>query len=136
MILLDTNACIAAMRGNARMAARLVQHGGRVRVPFVSVAELHYGIERLIRLGQPTQAARGRLDEFLKTVGGIAMVTDDTLTCYARLRADLEAGGTLIGPNDLWIAALAVAEDALLVSANTREFSRVPGLRLENWLAR
>jgi tRNA(fMet)-specific endonuclease VapC len=136
VILLDTNACIAAMRGDARMAARLIQHGGRVRVPFAVAAELLYGIEKLVRLGQPAEAARQRLEEFLKTVGAIALVTEDALACYAELRADLEIAGAQIGPNDLWIAAQAVAEDALLVSANTREFSRVPGLRLENWLAR
>ena len=55
---------------------------------------------------------------------------------YAVLRAELEAAGTVIGTHDLWIAAQALAEDAVLVTDNTREFERVPGLRLENWLKR
>ena len=52
---------------------------------------------------------------------------------YARLRADLEAKGTPIGPNDTLIAAHALALDATLVSGDA-EFCRVPGLRVENWL--
>lgn len=123
------------MRDHRRVAARLIQHGGRVQVPFAAAAELRYGVEKLARLGQPFEAARQRLEDFLKTTGGIALVTDSALHRYAELRAELEIAGAVIGPNDLWIAAQAVAEDALLVSANTREFSRVPGLRLENWLA-
>ncbi len=53
---------------------------------------------------------------------------------YGRLRADLERSGRLIGPNDLLIAAQCLALDHVLVTDNIREFSRVPGLKLENWL--
>lgn len=52
---------------------------------------------------------------------------------YGRIRARLEASGTPIGPNDLQIAAIALANDLILVTHNTREFSRVEGLRLEDW---
>lgn len=55
-------------------------------------------------------------------------------THYAELRAELEARGTPIGGMDMRIAAHALAENAILVSNNTREFERVQGLRLENWL--
>jgi tRNA(fMet)-specific endonuclease VapC len=53
---------------------------------------------------------------------------------YAELRADLEKRGQLIGPNDMLIAAHALALDAILVTDNVREFKRVKGLRIENWL--
>ncbi len=53
---------------------------------------------------------------------------------YAELRAHLKAEGRPIGPNDLFIAAHALALDATLVTDNTSEFSRVPGLKVENWL--
>lgn len=53
---------------------------------------------------------------------------------YAEIRARLESSGTPIGPNDIFIAAHALSLDLTLVTANLREFSRVPGLRLENWL--
>lgn len=54
---------------------------------------------------------------------------------YAEIRAALERAGTPIGANDLWIAAHACAKGMTLVTANVREFRRVPDLKLENWLA-
>lgn len=56
-------------------------------------------------------------------------------TIYAELRAELERSGQPIGANDMWIAAHALALDCTLVTANEREFRRVPRLRVENWLA-
>jgi len=53
---------------------------------------------------------------------------------YAKLRHDLEQAGTPIGPNDMLIAAHALATDCILVTAKEREFARVPGLTVENWL--
>lgn len=52
---------------------------------------------------------------------------------YGELRAHLDAAGTPIGPNDLMIASIALANSLTLVTHNTGEFSRVPGLRLEDW---
>ncbi len=56
--------------------------------------------------------------------------------CYARVRAYLETQGTPIGGNDLLIAAQALALDLTVVTANIREFSRVPNLKVENWLVK
>ena len=53
---------------------------------------------------------------------------------YGKLRAQLTRQGRLIGPNDLWLAAHALAGDLTLVTNNTREFKRVPGLKLANWM--
>ena len=58
---------------------------------------------------------------------------DHAARIYGEVRADLEGKGTPIGPNDLIIAAVALAGDAVLVTHNTAEFSRVTGLRLEDW---
>jgi tRNA(fMet)-specific endonuclease VapC len=58
----------------------------------------------------------------------------NTTRHYGKIRALLERQGTPIGANDTWIAAQALAIDATLVTDNEREFSRVPGLSLENWL--
>jgi tRNA(fMet)-specific endonuclease VapC len=55
-------------------------------------------------------------------------------TSYGKVRLALEQAGTPIGPNDLFIAAHALTLDMTLVTNNTREFQRVPGLKLENWL--
>lgn len=58
---------------------------------------------------------------------------DRCANAYGRLRSDLERAGTPIGPNDLMIAAVAVAHELTLVTANTREFGRVIGLAIDNW---
>ena len=54
---------------------------------------------------------------------------------YAQLRTSLETAGTPIGPNDTWIAAEALHHRLVMVTDNVGEFSRVPKLRVENWLA-
>ena len=59
---------------------------------------------------------------------------EDVVAHYARVRAYLEKRGTPIGPNDLWLAAHALCTDLTVVTGNEREFKRVPGLRVENWL--
>lgn len=58
---------------------------------------------------------------------------DAAAECYARLRHDLELARQIIGPNDLIIAAICITNDITLVTSNTAEFSRVTGLRLEDW---
>jgi tRNA(fMet)-specific endonuclease VapC len=71
--------------------------------------------------------------ETLLEAHDIIEITENVAEHYARIRADLERHGVIIGANDLWIAATALAHGATLVSANTGEFSRVPGLALEDW---
>jgi len=136
VILLDTNICAAALRDDRRVAARLLQHGGRVQIPYMVAAELRFGVQRLIRSGRPVDSLRSRMDRFFAMAGGSVPLSAAALERYAMVRAELEAAGSMIGTTDLWIAAQALAEDALLVTDNTREFRRVPGLRLENWLRR
>lgn len=136
MILLDTNICIAAIRDERRVISRMAHYQGRLYLPFVVAAELQFGLEKLERLGQPAQTAKRRMERFLSIVDGVLFGSDGLLRAYARLRAELEIAGTPISPNDLWIAAQALAEGATLVTANIREFEHVSGLRLENWLKR
>ena len=135
MILLDTNICAAALKHHPKVVSRLTHLIGRVYLPFVVSAELYFGIERLAQLGQNVDHLRQRVDDLHAVVEGVLGINEATLKSYARVRALLEHEGLPIGANDLWIAAQALAEQAILVTANTREFSRVPDLRLENWLA-
>jgi tRNA(fMet)-specific endonuclease VapC len=60
---------------------------------------------------------------------------DASAEVYGRIRAQLGAQGNLIGPNDLLIASIALANNLTLVTHNTREFSRIPELRIEDWVA-
>src|SRR5689334_22958816 len=125
MILLDTNVCIAALKNDSRVLSRMVRHAGRLYLPFMVSAELRFGLEKSALLGREVEADRGRIDEFHARIDGVLYLTDEAIAQYARLRALLEVQGRAISPNDTWIAAQALAEDAVLVSANTREFARV-----------
>jgi len=72
------------------------------------------------------------VESFLRPLGILDFVSQDA-AAYAEVRARLERAGTPIGPLDTLIAAQAVARKLVLVSNNEREFSRVAGLRIENW---
>jgi tRNA(fMet)-specific endonuclease VapC len=89
-----------------------------------------------IRFGAAKKGSRilsQRVDQTLTAVTVVPFSIGADAT-YAVLRADLERRGQLIGPNDMLIAAHAIALDAILVTDNIREFKRVKGLRIENWL--
>ncbi len=133
MILLDTNAVIAAISGRpplvrTRLAATLAG-GNAVATSSLVVFELWYGVARSQR--QAENAAR--LQSFF--AGPIATLAfdDDDAQAAATIRAQLAAAGTPIGPYDVLIAGQAHRHGATLVTANTREFKRVTGLRLQDW---
>jgi len=73
-----------------------------------------------------------KLALFFSPLGSLSF-DDNCAEMYARVRQDLSAQGCLIGPNDLLIAAIALAHDAVLVTHNQKEFCRVAGLRLTDW---
>jgi tRNA(fMet)-specific endonuclease VapC len=95
----------------------------------VVVSELRFGVEK-----KGSAALARRLEVALGAVS-IEPLAPDADVHYGRIRVDLERRGELIGPNDLLIAAHALSLDAVLVTDNVREFMRVKGLRLENWLS-
>lgn len=100
-----------------------------VAVSSITVAELHYGLER------SSDPARERIG-LENLLGAVAILPFDSKAAegYGLLRRYLERRGQPIGQFDLLIAAHAVAQNATLVTNNTREFSRVPTLALEDWL--
>jgi len=126
----DANACIRLLRQRdpgllARwQAARLSD----VVLCSVVVYELRYGAQRS---SDPVRE-HGKLDVFLAPFASLPFDDQSAQRC-ARLRHDLEQAGTRIGPHDLQIAAIAVQHDLTLVTHNTREFSRVAGLKLQDW---
>ena len=73
-----------------------------------------------------------RIQHFLNGIESLAMPLE-AAPHYAQIRAHWQRKGTPIGPNDLWIAAHALATGRTLVTNNVREFKRVPGLAVENW---
>lgn len=128
--LLDTNVFIAALKAHPAVRVRLERTPATALVlsPVV-LGELETGVEKSARV----EYNRARL---ATVVEALALVPLDASAsrAYARIRADLERKGTPIGANDLWIAAQAIALDATVVTDNIREFSRVEGLIVENWL--
>ena len=130
MILLDTNICIHVI--NARppaVLARFRQHQmGEIGLCSVVAAELAYGVAK-------SGSARNReaLEMFLAPLL-ILPFDEAALWVYGDLRAELERKGTPIGALDTLIAAHALSQQSTLVTNNTREFARVRGLSLENWL--
>jgi tRNA(fMet)-specific endonuclease VapC len=128
--LLDTNILIAALKGSPKVRQRLEDMPlGALRLSAIVLGELEFGAEKSAQ-GERNRARLEALARRLPLVG----IDHDTTRRYAQVRALLERQGMPIGANDTWIAAQALAIDATLVTDNEREFSRVPGLRLENWL--
>lgn len=134
MILLDTNAVIAAMKGGPgplveRFDRELPR--GTLALSTVVLYELHFGVANSARR---TENAT-RLAAFLDAPFAMLPFDAEDAEDAAMIRADLKRAGTPIGPYDLLIAAQARRRDALLVTANLGEFGRVPGLRTEDWTA-
>ena|SRR5579862_1782006 len=94
----------------------------------ITYGELIYGIAKKKVGPEPLL----RLEELTQIVQVIPLMPE-TATVYGAIRAALSAKGEMIGGNDLWIAAHALASKLVLVTNNEREFRRVPDLKIENW---
>jgi len=128
--MLDTNVVIAAFKGQPNVRQRLEAVPlSAMRLSAIVLGELEFGAEKSIH-SERNRARVAALKQRLPIVG----IDYVTTRHYGQVRALLERQGTPIGANDTWIAAQALAIEATLVTDNEREFSRVPGLVLENWL--
>jgi len=130
--MLDTNTCIFLMKGEPasvreRLAA-LAQE--RVCLSSVVISELWFGVHNSRQVERNARALDCFLAPFEELTYG-----RETNRIYGQTRAALKQAGTPIGALDTLIAAHALAEDAVLVTNNIREFSRVEGLRVEDWCA-
>ena len=128
--MLDTNNVSDLVRNpRGRVAAKIAEVGeGAVATSIIVAAELRFGAAKKssVRLTSQVEAILGVLE-----IMSFEAPADAT---YGALRARLEAAGTPIGANDLLIAAHALTLEMVLVTDNEREFRRVDGLRIENWL--
>jgi tRNA(fMet)-specific endonuclease VapC len=133
-VLIDSSILIAHERGRLDITRHLQ---GRAHEEFyvsvVTASELLHGVHRAT--DPSVRARRSAFVEALLERFPLLGVELATARTHARLWADLAAAGTLIGPNDLWLAASAVTHGLTLVTANVREFRRVPGLAVEAWSA-
>jgi tRNA(fMet)-specific endonuclease VapC len=124
MYMLDTNTCIYLINNHPKMHPQATLDECMISV--IVRGELLFGCE------QSTAATATR--NFARQIT-LAELTSDVAEHYGEIRADLKKKGQMIGPNDLWIAAHARCFDVTLVTNNTKEFKRVSGLAIANWLA-
>ena len=129
--LLDTNACIFLMKGNAIILERyLANRNAGIAISSVTAAEMYYGV-----FNSSQQEKNGiNLTNFFV---GLSILDFDSGAAieYGRIRALLRNKGTPIGQMDMLIAAHAKSRDMTLVTNNTCEFERVEGLNIEDWLS-
>ena len=129
--LLDTNICIYIQRQKpGEVLARFQKlKPGDAAISVITWGELLYGAEK----SRQRKKALQLLEEF-KTLIPVLPMPENTGKTYGAIRASLESKGMPIGNNDLWIAAHAKAEGLTIVTNNEREFQRVPGLKVQNWV--
>ena len=132
IILLDTNACIGMItRRKPAIRRRLydaLDNKHTVMVPSVTCFEFWFGAANSARIEANEQAISYFLEDF-----DILPFDGEDARMAGSIRSALKQKGTPIGTYDVLIAAQTLRRDGLLVTANVREFSRVPHLRLENW---
>ena len=126
---LDTDVVIALLRGDRTVAERLKAITPAAEISSLVLAELIYGA---LAAQDPAQARR-RLDRFLPS---LRVVPFDSAAeeAYGRIRLALRQKGRPVGDADTWIAAVAVARGATLVTHNTKHFEQIHGLEIEDWL--
>ncbi len=129
--LLDTNIWSALIRrSNAGLVKRFeALERSRLALSPIVLGELQVGYYKGDRT--PKRLA---VIEAIRSSSELLSINSRIADTYAQLRSQLELAGTPIGPNDTWIAAEALHHKLVLVTDNTSEFSRVPGLKVENWL--
>jgi tRNA(fMet)-specific endonuclease VapC len=129
--LLDTNTCIYIRRRRppAVLARFDLLQPGDAALSVITFGELLYGAAK----SQDHAGANKSLEE-LATLTPVLPLPLDAAYVYGEIRADLETKGEVIGNNDLWIAAHARVAGLTLVTNNEKEFRRVAGLKIENWV--
>ena len=127
---LDTNVIISVMRKNVCVIDALKNKDIEdLRVSDIVRAELYLGC---LKSDRPNQE-RAKVNHIIDPIAWVPF-GDDAVEHYASIRNELEQTGSVIGPNDLLVAATARSIGATMVTANTSEFCRVPGLVVEDWM--
>ena len=132
MYYLDTNICVSCIRKTVEAEAiicRFIKHGyTSIRIPSIVIAELMHGAYK-------SKFKDQGLIETEDFIASFKIVPFDykAAVSYGKIKASLERKGQVIGPNDMLIAATALTYNATLITNNTNEFSRIDGLKLEDW---
>ena len=129
--MLDTNICIYVIKKKPESVLKKFREnfGNGLCISVITLSELMYGAEK----SQAFEKNKAMIDELLETLPVLSLKSSVSYE-YGKIRAYLEKRGTPIGMMDMLIAAHAKTEDLILVTNNMKEFERVPGLKLENWV--
>lgn len=129
--LLDTDICIYIIKRKPQQIAQRFNtlRPSDIGISAITVAELEYGAQK----SQKPEQNRAALQQFLIPLE-ILVFDPQAAQAYGTIRADLERKGQVIGSLDMLIAAQAQSHGVILVTNNIREFSRIPDLRVENWV--
>ncbi len=127
---LDTNICIYFLKGIYPNLRDRILHNNpeSIRIPSITKAELLYGAKK----SRQKESNIARINEFLLPFQ-VEPFSDRHTPVYASIRSNLEKAGNPIGPNDIIIASIVLSNDGTLITHNTKEFSRVDGLKIEDW---
>lgn len=130
--LLDTNICIYIRKQKPeRVSERFHKlSSGEAAISVITYGELLYGANKS---GQHARSL-ATIQEFARIVPPLPL-PENAAEVYGFIRAELEGRDEMVGPNDLWIAAHALAAELTLVTNNEKEFRRVRGLKIQNWAA-
>lgn len=130
MIFLDTNICIHYLKGEHPSIREnlLATAPNEIKIPVIVHSELIYGVQKSSR----KKENQLKLQEFLMPFE-IVSYTERMSETYAEIRAGCEKNGEPVGPNDLLIAAIVLANNGTLATRNTKEFSRIPNMKLAAW---
>ena len=128
--LLDTDVFSLMVKGqDAAINTRLQSLAkGEAVLSVITAGEFYYGVAHA-----PVSALRDQRAQRLLDFFGLLPLHGEVATRYGTVRAELRRAGTPIGPNDLWLAAQALAHGLVMVTRNAREFKRVKGLKVETW---
>ena len=132
LFMLDTDTCAFVLRRSSEVLLERIQEVPieRQTISIVTLAELLYGVQESSR----KKANRAGVDAFVRHVT-VKDWSSDAAEQYAEIRSNLKKKGQMIGSNDLMIAAHARSLDAVVVTNNVKDFGRVKGLKVENWMA-
>lgn len=131
-VLIDAGILIEAERGRLDLEPHVARHADEEAfLSVITASELLHGVHRAV-----DPAVRARRSAFVEGLLERFPVLAADLACaraHAQIWAELRRAGTIIGAHDLWLAATCVAHGLVMVTANVRDFERVPGLRWEVW---
>ncbi len=128
--MLDTDTCIYVIKNRpAVVGAIFNQNDGLIAISAITLSELIHGVEKSSNI----KKNRDNVEDFISRLE-VLDYSPKASAHYGDIRSDLERRGEVIGVNDLHIAAHCRSEGLVLVTNNTREFKRVDGLRIENWV--